>query len=73
MTSVALAIADGISLLQVATPYEVFGTDRSELADPWYDFTICGPRTARIGGSFRIDAPRSFRRGPWRTWPARRT
>jgi transcriptional regulator GlxA family with amidase domain len=57
MPSVALAITDGVSLLEVAGPCEVFGVNRSNLVDPWYDFTVCGPDTARIGGWFRPYAP----------------
>ena len=57
MTSVALAVTDGIPLIEVAAPCEVFGVDRPDLADPWYDFTICGPDGARVGGWFRADSP----------------
>jgi transcriptional regulator GlxA family with amidase domain len=57
MTSVALAVTDGIPLIEVAAPCEVFGVDRPDLADPWYDFTVCGPEGARVGGWFRADPP----------------
>jgi transcriptional regulator GlxA family with amidase domain len=60
MTSVALAMFNGIGLFEVAVPCEVFGVDRSDLADPWYDFTICGPDTVRLGGWFRAETPRGF-------------
>lgn len=49
MTSVAVAVADGTPLFELAAACEVFGVDRG-LADPWYDFTICGPDGAEIGG-----------------------
>ncbi len=49
MTSVALAVADGTPLFELAAACEVFGVDRG-LADPWYDFTICGPDGAEVGG-----------------------
>ncbi|HEX4248468.1 MAG TPA: helix-turn-helix domain-containing protein [Pseudonocardia sp.] len=57
MTSVAMAVTDGIPLIEVAAPCEIFGVDRPDLADPWYDFTVCGPDGARVGGWFRADAP----------------
>src|SRR5882757_5932459 len=59
MTSVALAVTDGIPLIEVAAPCEVFGVDRSDLADPWYDFAVCGPDDARVGGWFKVDAVRA--------------
>jgi transcriptional regulator GlxA family with amidase domain len=49
MPSVALAVADGTPLFELAAACEVFGVDRG-LADPWYDFTICGPDGAAVGG-----------------------
>jgi len=49
MASVALAVADGTPLFELAAACEVFGVDRG-LADPWYDFTICGPDGAAVGG-----------------------
>lgn len=52
MASVALAVADGTPLFELATACEVFGVDRG-LADPWYDFTICGEDGAEVGGWLR--------------------
>jgi transcriptional regulator GlxA family with amidase domain len=49
MTSVALAVTDGTPLFELAAACEVFGVDR-ELADPWYDFTVCGEDGAAVGG-----------------------
>ncbi|HEU5417257.1 MAG TPA: helix-turn-helix domain-containing protein [Streptosporangiaceae bacterium] len=49
MSSVALAVTDGTPLFELAGACEVFGTDRG-LARPWYDFTICGPDNAAVGG-----------------------
>jgi AraC family transcriptional activator FtrA len=49
MSSVALAVADGTPLFELAAACEVFGVDRG-LADPWYDFTICGQDGAEVGG-----------------------
>jgi len=52
MISVALAVADGTPLFELAAACEVFGADR-DLARPWYDFTICGEDDARVGGWLR--------------------
>lgn len=60
MTSVALAVTEDMSMFGVAAPLEVFGIDRSDLASPWYDFRVCGPESARIGGWFRSDRPRGY-------------
>lgn len=54
MPSVALAVADGTPLFELAAACEVFGVDRG-LTDPWYDFTICGPDGADVGGWLRAD------------------
>ncbi|MFI7542665.1 helix-turn-helix domain-containing protein [Actinoplanes sp. NPDC049599] len=49
MTSVAVAVTDGTPLFELAAACEVFGVDR-QLADPWYDFAVCGPDGAAVGG-----------------------
>ncbi|WP_212817446.1 helix-turn-helix domain-containing protein [Polymorphospora rubra] len=49
MHRVALAVTDGTPLFELAAACEVFGIDRG-LADPWYDFLICGDDGARVGG-----------------------
>ena len=59
MHSVALAVTDGTPLFELAAACEVFGVDR-DLADPWYDFSICGPDTAVIGGWLRADIQRGL-------------
>jgi transcriptional regulator GlxA family with amidase domain len=52
MPSVAVAVADGTPLFELAAACEVFGVDRG-LADPWYDFAICGEDGAEVGGWLR--------------------
>jgi transcriptional regulator GlxA family with amidase domain len=54
MHSVALAVADGTPLFELASAYEVFGVDR-EIARPWYDLVICGPAAATVGGWLRAE------------------
>lgn len=50
---VALAVMPGSPIFELAVPCEVFGTDRSDLSAPWYEFIIC-PTTpaAAIAGGF---------------------
>jgi AraC family transcriptional regulator, transcriptional activator FtrA len=55
--TVAVAVSDGIPLFGLAVPAAVFGVDRPELVDPWYDFMICAPAGARVGGWLRTDTP----------------
>jgi AraC family transcriptional regulator, transcriptional activator FtrA len=55
MHTVALAVHDGISMFEAAAACEVFGVDRSDLADPWYSFTVCGAGPARVGGWLLAD------------------
>ena len=51
----ALAVAEGSMLFEAAAACEVFGTDHSELVDPWYSFRVCGSQQARVGGWLRAD------------------
>ncbi len=59
MHSVALAVADGTPLFELASAYEVFGVDRG-IADPWYELTVCGPAAAGVGGWLRADTRQGF-------------
>ena len=49
MSTVALAAADGMRHFELAVAYEVFGTDLSGVADPWYDVVVCGSGPVRVG------------------------
>ncbi|PZS10819.1 MAG: AraC family transcriptional regulator [Acidimicrobiales bacterium] len=60
MTSVALAITDGVPLFELAGPCAIFGPLPSGHFGPWYDFTVCAPPRARVGGWFRADTPHGF-------------
>jgi transcriptional regulator GlxA family with amidase domain len=57
MTVVALAVTDGIPLFELAVPAAVFGVDRPDLVDPWYELIVCSSPGARVGGWFRADTP----------------
>ncbi|MEV8525114.1 MULTISPECIES: helix-turn-helix domain-containing protein [unclassified Streptomyces] len=56
MRSVALALSEGCMLFEAAAACEVFGTDRPHLSDPWYSFSVCGPRDTHVGDWLRADA-----------------
>lgn len=49
MTTVALAVTDGMLQFELSLAYEVFGTDLSSVADPWYSLVVCGPGAVRAG------------------------
>lgn len=38
---VAVVATDGAPIFELAIPCEVFGVERTDLADPWYDFRLC--------------------------------
>ncbi|MFE5212134.1 GlxA family transcriptional regulator [Streptomyces sp. NPDC056600] len=38
---VAVAVTDGATNFELAVPCEVFGTDRSDVVDPWYELRLC--------------------------------
>ncbi|WP_328470617.1 GlxA family transcriptional regulator [Streptomyces sp. NBC_00448] len=38
---VALAVTDQAPIFELAVPCEVFGIDRPDLTDPWYDLQVC--------------------------------
>ncbi|GLY20207.1 DJ-1/PfpI family protein [Kineosporia rhizophila] len=42
MHTVALALTEGMPMFEFAVPCEVFGLDRSDIADPWYRLRFCG-------------------------------
>ncbi|SHN47534.1 helix-turn-helix domain-containing protein [Cryptosporangium aurantiacum] len=54
MTTVALAVTDGMLHFEFAMVCEIFVRDPTGLADPWYDLVVCGPGPVRAG-RFRID------------------
>jgi AraC family transcriptional regulator, transcriptional activator FtrA len=61
MTTVALALSDGVPIYELAAPCAVFGTDRSEITGAgWYDFQVCGPSDARVDRWFRSTSEHSY-------------
>ncbi|MDL4774165.1 MULTISPECIES: GlxA family transcriptional regulator [Thermomonosporaceae] len=59
---VGLAVTVGTPVFELAVPFEVFGTDRSDIVDPWYRFQVCtaepGPLPSTQGMS--LNAAHSF-------------
>src|SRR3954468_14851208 len=54
---IGLVVTDGAPVFELAVPCEVFGVDRSDLADPWYDLRLCAAGTGplRTTSGLRID------------------
>lgn len=54
MSTVALALSDGVPLYELAAPCAVFGTEPTDLGGAdWYDFRVCGPPSIRVDRWFR--------------------
>jgi AraC family transcriptional activator FtrA len=53
--TVAVAVTDGVPIFELAIPCEVFGRQRTDLADPWYDMRICAPAGVRTAAGFAPD------------------
>src|SRR5258708_35592211 len=54
---VAVPITDQIPIFELATPCEVFGIDRRDLADPWYQLRLCAaePGVLRTVAGLRVE------------------
>lgn len=46
--SVAIAVLDGMPLFELTIAFEMFGSPRPDLADPWYDLRVCGIGTGGV-------------------------
>jgi AraC family transcriptional regulator, transcriptional activator FtrA len=59
---VAMAVQPGAPIFELSVPCEVFGVDRSDIHDPWYDFQVC-PTTpaAKVASGFIADQPGTLR------------
>jgi AraC family transcriptional activator FtrA len=59
MRTVAAVIDQGALTFDFAIPCEVFGLDRSDIVDPWYEFLVvaAGDRRVRTQTGFVIEAP----------------
>ncbi|MFV2022224.1 helix-turn-helix domain-containing protein [Micromonospora sp. LOL_023] len=47
---VAVAVTDEMPIFELAVPCEVFGIDRSDLVDPWYELRLCAAVPGRLRG-----------------------
>src|SRR5919197_6281232 len=54
---VAVVVIPGAPLFELAVPCEVFGIDRPELVDPWYELRLCTvePGPVRVAAGFSVD------------------
>lgn len=59
MGTVAVAVTDGMLHFELSVAYEVFGSDLSHVADPWYRVVTCGPGVVRVG-RFRVEPDRGL-------------
>jgi len=59
MGPVAAVIDEGALTFDLSIPCEVFGLDRSDISDPWYEFMLCaaGKSPVRTQTGFTIDTP----------------
>lgn len=49
MTTVALAVTDGMLHFELSLATEVFGTAPDAVAGPWYELVLCGTGPVRVG------------------------
>jgi transcriptional regulator GlxA family with amidase domain len=59
MHTVAAVVDQGALTFDFAIPCEVFGLDRSDIVDPWYEFLVvaAGERRVRTQTGFVVEAP----------------
>ena len=59
MTVVAAVIDEGALTFDLAIPCEVFGLDRSDIVDPWYEFMVvaAGSSPVTMQTGFLLDTP----------------
>jgi len=52
---VAVAVTDRAPIFELATACEVFGVERTDLVDPWYDFRLCAASTVTTAAGLILD------------------
>ncbi|WP_028926583.1 GlxA family transcriptional regulator [Pseudonocardia acaciae] len=59
MTTVAVAVTEGIPLFELAAPCTIFGADRPDGAGSWYELVVCAPAGVGVGvgGWLRAETP----------------
>src|SRR5215207_11209582 len=63
MHAVAAVVDQGALTFDFAIPCEVFGLDRSDIVDPWYEFLVvaAGERRVRTQTGFVVEATHGLR------------
>jgi AraC family transcriptional regulator, transcriptional activator FtrA len=63
MHTVAAVVDQGALTFDLAIPCEVFGIDRSDIVEPWYEFLVvaAGERRVRTQTGFVLEAPHGLR------------
>src|ERR1051325_4373267 len=61
--TVAAVIDEGVLTFDFAIPCEIFGIDRSDIVDPWYEFLVvaAGERRIRTQTGFVLEATHGLR------------
>ncbi|MBP2702587.1 helix-turn-helix domain-containing protein [Microbispora sp. RL4-1S] len=54
---IGLAVTAGAPVFELAVPCEVFGVDRSDLVDPWYELRLCAAGPVNTATGLRVDSP----------------
>jgi transcriptional regulator GlxA family with amidase domain len=56
---VAVAVTDGMPMFEMSIAAQVFGINRRDIADPWYQLRMCAadPGKTRIAHGFVLDTP----------------
>ncbi len=56
---VAVAVTDGAPIFELAVACEVFGIERTDLVNPWYDFRLCAaqPGPLRTAAGLAVQTP----------------
>lgn len=64
---IATIVLDDAKPFEMAIPCEVFATDRSDLATPWYEFRLCTatPQPVRTAFGFFVETPYGLESIEW--------
>ncbi|WP_419997548.1 helix-turn-helix domain-containing protein [Streptomyces boninensis] len=57
---VAVAVTDATATFELAVPCEVFGLDRSDLADPWYELRLCAAQPGQLTTAAGLIVPTPY-------------
>lgn len=60
MTTVALALTDGVPLYELAAPCAIFGAAAPRGVDNWYDLRVCSPPGAKVDRWFSASTPYTY-------------